>query len=1029
MLELSPDKLTCERPTLHSPLKQRENPVWTENEAEPDLPYTRDFEKPLGHLTIVLSDSHGNSAHVSCDVRQPAESSPMTWSVNPLSRGELIVNVSLVTALECEIDREILQNLWQLVAYYYESPAILERGQQKGNASMVTYQYTQAINENSPYFTDLKGYLVAEPSWLLQPRVTLKLNRQQTTTKKLVLDFATEITKPLNGHGQHEGDNNLAIPWALIHRGTTRRIQNALDGSKVYLECNVVTSDPGLKVEWILPDLTIVENVNDKIEISETGQLVILNATLSDSGVYHCMVRTKAGVDLMPLRLTIKERSLSPTAFNGLNIVVGKGQSFFLPCEVKSVQPSQMVWYLPKKQILLPTQQSRRAEVMENGTLIVRRLTEEDSGEYSCLSSNLYGVDMLSHMVEVTVERASDRSQVQNKRDQQILPVGLEKEEGSGGDYQEIIRPFATQIPKKLGTQQKRPTDFSKRLRIKYSRRKPNKSVKKIDPNHWEEIMAKVKAKPSVVLPTDRTSTEQNTVTVLMSKARPTTTTTTTTLQIGPNNLPRTVQPPDIRKDTTHFPINTKAKTETYSTEKKSYNGQDFKNSEGLPQVLQTLPPRPMEPTHISRIREKEGVTDPHAVGTPQPVNRSENRYFGERRRNNNLIPAQSNRRRLPYRRRKPPMRRVHPQLFHSSSNKVQTTVQPTTITTTRTTMTTTTTTPTTTTPTTITTTFMTTTTVPVPTMTENQGTLSAEYQTEENEGEYNEDKDSDSLDAKSKLNIETSHTSNDLDNSLTTFKSTKEKDPHVGSSSDRHLLPRLNTVVTPKPDGLPGPTQRTAEDNKQVNLKGQEWQSINIRKQNLERGRDNTNLRESEQDSIITMKGQEKHITDTGGTEYFQKKGVTHKNNTQDDKLMTQNRLGPETQILIEHTTPTDRTSSKIVFSNSREQTRENITPKENKELGKSKEVSEAHIFPIMEPVHPWLHQNKQGRTGEATTSRMTYPNPERGTERQAEVNPQRPGVPPISRWPSHHHHHHNFPLYPSWQGQSSSPYQMHVK
>lgn len=975
--------------------------MWAETEAEPDLPYTRDFEKPLGQLTVVLSDSHGNSAHVSCDVRQPAESSPMSWSVNPLSRGELIINVSLVTALECEIDREILQNLWQLVAYYYESPAILERGQQRGNASRVTYQYTQAINENSPYFTDLKGYLVAEPSWLLQPKVTLKLNRQQTTTKKLVLDFTTEITKPLNGHSQHEDNNNLAMPWALIRRGTTARIQTALDGSKVHLECSVVTSDPGLKVEWILPDLTIVEDVNDKIEISETGQLVILNATLSDSGVYHCMVRTRAGVDLMPLRLTIKERSLSPTAFNGQNIVTGKGQSFSLPCEVKSVQPSQTVWYLPKKQILLPTQQSRRAEVMENGTLIVRRLTEEDSGEYSCLASNLYGVDMLSHKVEVTVERASDRSQEQPKRDQQILPVGLEREEGSGVDYQEIIRPFATQIPDKLGTQQKKPTDFSKRTQVKESRKKHNKSVKKIDPNRWAEIMAKVKAKPSVVLPTDQASTEPNTVTVLVSKAKPTTTNTTTTVQISPNNLPLTAPPPDIRKDTTYFAINTKAKEETYSTEKKSYNGQDFKTMDSLPTVLQTLPPRFTEPTPISGIREKEGVPDRNAVGTPQPVSSSENKYFGERRKNNNYVRTQSNRRRLPYRRRKPPMRRVHPQLVHPSSNKAQTTVQPTTVTTSRTTMTT-----TTTTPTAATTTSMTTKTVPALTTTVNQRTLSADYQTEENE--YSEKysyKDSNSLDAKKKLHIETSHTSNDLDNSLTTFKSTKEKYPHMGNSSGRNLSPRLNTGVTPKPDGLSGPTQRTVEDSKQVNLKEHERQSINIRKQTLEKAREKTNLRESEQESVITMKGA---------------------SNQQDGKLMTQNRLEPETWTSIEHTTTSEaRTSSKIVSSNSREQTRE----KEKKELNTSKEVSRAHSFPVMEPVHPWLHQNKQGQTGETTTSRMTYPNRGRGTERQGEVNPQRPGVPPMSRWPSHHHHHHYFPIYPSWQGQSSPPYQMHVK
>ncbi|KAF1384357.1 hypothetical protein PFLUV_G00117480 [Perca fluviatilis] len=514
LLEQTPDKLTCERPSLRSTLKQWDNPVWAESDAEPDLPYTRDFEKPLGHLTFVLSDSHGNSAHVACDVRHPGDSSPMTWSGKPHSPGELSVNVSLVTVLECEIDRETLQNLWQLVAYYYESPAILERGQQRGNASGVTYQYVQAVNENSPYFTELKGYLVAEPSWLLQPRVTLRLNRQQTTTKKLVMDFTTVITKQVNSHRGTEDDNDHTMSWALIRRGTAGRVQTALEGSKVNLECSVVTSDQEVKVEWMLPDLSIVEDATDKVEISERGELVILNATLSDSGLYHCMVRTIAGVDLVPLRLTIKQFSLSPTAFNGQKIVVERGHSFTLPCEVTSVLPSQTMWYLPKNQILLPTQQTRRTEVMENGTLFVRRLTQEDAGEYTCLTSNMYGVDMLSHMVEVTGEKTSDGSKVQTAQEQPSLTIGVEEGEGSGGDYQEIIRPFATQFPKKVGTQQRNSNGLSKRKRIKDFKRKPNTSVKELDPNRWAEILAKAKAKPSVALPTEQSLPEPSTVTV-----------------------------------------------------------------------------------------------------------------------------------------------------------------------------------------------------------------------------------------------------------------------------------------------------------------------------------------------------------------------------------------------------------------------------------------------------------------------------------------------------------------------------------
>ena len=232
----------------------------------------------------------------------------------------------------------------------------------------------------------------------------------------------------------------------------------------------------------MLPDLSIVEDANDKIEISERGELVIINSTLSDSGLYHCMVRAQAGVDLMPLRLTIKELSLSPTALNGQKIVVEKGHSLALPCDVTSIQPFQTMWYLPKNQILLPTQQTRRAEVMGNGTLVLRKLTQEDAGEYSCLASNLYGVDMLSHMVEVNDKKASGKSKVQTEGEQKLLSMDVEEGEGSGGYYQETIRPFATQFPKSVGTQQRTTNGLSKKIRIKDAKRKPNKSVKKNRP-------------------------------------------------------------------------------------------------------------------------------------------------------------------------------------------------------------------------------------------------------------------------------------------------------------------------------------------------------------------------------------------------------------------------------------------------------------------------------------------------------------------------------------------------------------------
>ncbi|KAM8910560.1 matrix-remodeling-associated protein 5 [Spinachia spinachia] len=986
LLGLTPAKLTCERPLLRSDLKQWDNPVWAAFESEPDLPYTRDFEKPLGHLTFVLSDSHGNSAHVACDVRHPGDSSPMTWTVNPHSPGELSVNVSLVTVLECEIDRETLQNLWQLVAYYYESPAILERGGVRGNASRVTYQYFQVVNENSPYFTELKGYLSAEPSWLLQPRVTLRLNRQQTTTKKLVMDFTTVITKHINN--DRESENYFEMSWALIRRGTAGRVQTALEGSKVHLECIVVTSDPEVRVEWMLTDLSIVKDATDKVEISERGELVILNATLSDSGLYHCMVRTTAGVDLIPLRLTIKELSLTPKALNGQKIVVEKGQSFFIPCEVTSVQPSQTMWYLPKNKILLPTQQTRRTEVMENGTLVVRRLTQEDAGEYTCLASNLYGVDMISHLVEVTErEKSPDKAKVHTSKKKQFLTFASEEGEGSGGDYQEIMRPFATQIPK-TRTPQRNINRVSKKLRIKDSQRKPNKSVKELDPNRWADILAKANARPSIALPTEQSLPEPSTITIPTSTLK-LTTPTATAISTYANTLP----PTDTRKDPTSFTTNTKCKTEADSTENKM---DDSERSESQPEVLQFPPPRSTEPSphRVGGMADTvKAVTRP--LANHLPVDQSESKHSIESKRTDILVPGQTNRRRPPYRRRKPKMKTARPHghpIYHSSNNH-QTTVQPTTTTTT----------------TTITTTTKTTA-ILVPTSMENHNLLSTEYLTEEDTGKYYEEysnKNSGGFDAKEDLKSETPDVTHDIGRRIATSPNRKK---------DVDSAP-LNTKISVT-DSLPHPTEIPVEEKETDTMKPTEFerQSVKTIIETDEKGRDNENLGESGREVIIAMEREETLKVNTKGSlkgqDKYENEEVTEGYISGDNiRLTTTIRAKPHTQPSPEQNTPVLATTTST--SNSARSRENELTQKEDEDKPKVK--TEIHSFQVVEPVHPWLHQLQLG-IGQTPAKQ------DKNTAKQGKVNPgghsQPPKVSPTSHWPLHR------PYYPLSPGQSSIPH-----
>ncbi|XP_051513869.1 matrix-remodeling-associated protein 5-like [Myxocyprinus asiaticus] len=489
IFQLSTNQLTCDRPSIQSPLKIGEGSIW--DDQEPDVPYIKDLEHPLGHLTFVLSDSHGNRALVACDVTRPIEGTSMVWE--PVRRSdEIAVNVTLQTLLECEIDRDALQNLWRLVAYYYESPAILERGNRLGNSSKVTFQYSQATNEESPYFTELKGHLMAEPDWLLQPRVTLQLNRRKTTTKKLVMNFSTFISKNILGRGNKE---DMVSSWAMIQRGAPERIQSILEHSEVSLDCSVLSSGHQ-PVEWILPNLTTLDQTDSHKLRWENNRLVIKNASIADSGLYHCFVRTDINVDIVSYRLTVRVRLLSPSDLNGKKMSVENGDSLSLPCLVTSSQPIETRWYLPNHKIFKASGTKGRVYVSQNNTLFIKKVNYEDAGEYSCLAANLYGADMLSHLVVITGVKEEAQRGVTLSEGKSPLFEG-EDTEGSG--YEEIKQPTDKLTPQRVDGKHRssifRPNAKGKKIR------KPNNSVKELDPSRWEQILAKANAKVSTASP------------------------------------------------------------------------------------------------------------------------------------------------------------------------------------------------------------------------------------------------------------------------------------------------------------------------------------------------------------------------------------------------------------------------------------------------------------------------------------------------------------------------------------------------
>ncbi|KAK1167556.1 matrix-remodeling-associated protein 5-like [Acipenser oxyrinchus oxyrinchus] len=497
----SPEEFSCDKPEIQSPLKQSEN---AREDSEPEPLSAQDFKPPLGKLTFVLSDNQENMAHVGCKVTLPREGAPVVWE-HLGKQGELAVNVSLQAFLECEIEKDELQRLWRLIAYYYESPAILQRGQMLQNASQTTFQYRQVPSEDTPYFTELKGHLLAEPAWLLQPNVSIQLNRRKTTTSKLVLNYTTHISHSFSSWEEH---NSVPTAWVMIRRGPEGRVKAVLDGTMVTLGCEVVSSEK-ITFEWILPDLSRANASHDRLVVSKNGNLVIEPVDVSDSGVYYCLAQSEDEIDLVPFRLTVRELLLSPETLNGKEMSLHSGDSLTLPCSVSLAPPNNISWFLPQNIILLPLTRSSRRYVSQNGTLIITKASQEDAGEYSCLANNLYGVDMLSHLVVIKEKVNLDPSQPGGHGKESTARMSYqryqsteEEELGSGGEEPQSGRVEHHGVSDKTtrrppGTVRKGSTSQDQQGRKSWEgKRRTNLSVKDIDPKRWAQLLTKAHAKP-----------------------------------------------------------------------------------------------------------------------------------------------------------------------------------------------------------------------------------------------------------------------------------------------------------------------------------------------------------------------------------------------------------------------------------------------------------------------------------------------------------------------------------------------------
>lgn len=523
--------LTCASPVI--PSAGRETPV----EAEiSELDSSESFIQPLGSASLDLSDHQGNKVDLRCNITQSSEiqdNAPPDFAV--ASPGPLLLALSLT--LDCPVDRQGYEKLWRILAYYSETAVRLEREIMLSKAPSLAYRYRQAAETDGYYHSGVRASVKARPLWLLQPAISIQLNRAQSNGHKVQLIYSTRVSARLDLTSSSTS-SPISQPWVLISTNSTTTAFAAVAGHAVELPCPLLSSG-NPKVQWILPDgsqhYPTDKSSDSRLQVS-TSSLVLHKVELSDAGIYYCVARAGRDVDVLPLRLTVEESSIPPSGEpTGLSVTSAVGDPVILSCKASGSPEPQKSWLLPDGNLVHQgVAASGGVTLYPNGSLLLPNPSRKDAGYYRCIAVSQYGSDAVSTKLELNSKRPP-LLKMQFPRGPQSAagrsteiraPILREAEEGSGDEEEEEdqtlsgkkrqrrpLHPFPNRryppgSPRRRGPirgppRRGQPSSTDQRRNHLQNRLRVTTNKQRIDPQKWADLLAKIRQK------TENTSNNQ----------------------------------------------------------------------------------------------------------------------------------------------------------------------------------------------------------------------------------------------------------------------------------------------------------------------------------------------------------------------------------------------------------------------------------------------------------------------------------------------------------------------------------------
>lgn len=397
---IPPAALTCTKPVIHHTLKLKNLTV--PEDGDLGSVSAKDFLAPIGSVVLNMTDQGGNRGNLVCNIQKPKEMSPISLHKED---NVTVLRTPFSSFLVCEIAYGHIQQLWSILALYSNSPLKLERSALTTETPFITYRYKQIYSEKDELFTNVEAELRAEPSWLMQNKVALQLDRTATTLSTLHIQYFTDAQIILPAVDQKKVGNN----WTVISRANkTQTEHTVLVGGTVQLDCQAI-GEPAPAIEWILADGSKVRapyvSEDGRIIVVKSGTFTLRTADTFDTGLYHCIGTNYNDADILTFRITVVDPHVEHSSVNGAQLSAAVGSILDLPCTSTAVPDAAVSWVLPERVVLHHSVRNRH--IFDNGTLRIQGVTERDSGYFRCVAASQYGVDLLVFQVLVRKDKST----------------------------------------------------------------------------------------------------------------------------------------------------------------------------------------------------------------------------------------------------------------------------------------------------------------------------------------------------------------------------------------------------------------------------------------------------------------------------------------------------------------------------------------------------------------------------------------------------------------------------------------------